>query len=389
MLISNLKNILFLICFIYIATYSQEKANLSAPETLALNFDSKLKKISNKKLLDFAHSVKENPGDVLSIVSDFYTQICQSPENRTVYAYAKSPLLNAKKCWAYVGLSRKVNGKIYLPHVYAALEKMHKPIDPEHNPVEMKEIHEEYLATLTDHPLLAQKAATLFEKEWACASVQLDLAAHQLEVAQLHDKFNEQKKKLFLSEQNDITLARFEVNLDKKFLLLRQAIYAILYQEKMSTLNKNVIAIIVQHIKTNSLEDLQTCLIGFPLPSMNALCKIQNKEGNGLLHHICLSSELSDQQKYMAINFLTEISNLYEGQELHINEHNNEGKTPLDLVDDTNTMLKKYLYCCGAEHALPKVTSLKKSYDTPPSTPNVAFEVKSKRIVTFQHDKTS
>lgn len=385
--ITNLKNIPFLICFIYIATYSQEKAALPAPAALALNFHFKLKKISNKQLLDFAYSVKENPGNILNTVSDFYTQVCQSPKNRTVYAYAKSPLLNARKCWAYIGLSRKVNEKIYLPHVHAVLEKMSQPIDPEHNPAQMKEIHEEYLATLTDHPVLTQKAAALFAKEWACVSVRLDLVAHHLELAQLHREFTEQKQRLYLSEQNDSALARLELDLDRKFSLLRQAMYAIDYQKKISALHKNVFAVIAQHIKTNSLEDLQNCLIGFPLPSMNTLCKTQNKAGNGLLHHICLSSELSDQQKQIAVTFLSEIGDQSEDQGLYINEHNKEGKTPLDLVDNAHTLLKECLLRLGGQHSLPKVSTLRKSFDTPPSSPDCM--VKLQRTVSFQQDKTN
>lgn len=356
---------------------AQEKLS-SAADTLKIKFENKYKEYANQKLLAFAHSIRKSPELFLDSVTTFYSQTCQAPENRTWLAYLQSPVLNLQKTLAYFNVSREVNKRVYTPYIETIIEKLNTPIDSTlATPDEvqnMRTAQEENLATLANHPVLNKQASLLFAQEWPFYSVRFDLEAHKSKLEKLKESFEIHKQQLSLAEQNDINLEKFSIRLEQKINALNRAIQIITYRETIKTIIKNPLTFIIHHIKNNCLlEELEKYKVAFPLTYINDSFKSQNPDGNSLLHEICINSELSDQQKESAIRFLEENG-------IHINEHNKEGKTPLDLLKkETDTKVKQILIDLGGQNSLPKVTSLKKSYDTPPASPQpkqVTFEIK-------------
>lgn len=366
--------LLILTCNILVA---QEKL-FSAADTIKIKFENEYKEQVNRKLLTFAHSLGKNPELVLNMVATFYSQTCQAPENCTWLAYLQLPVLNLQKTLAYFNLSRKVNKHVYAPYVETIIEKLNTPIDSTlATPGEVQDMRtaqEENLATLADHPVLNEQASLLFAQEWPYYSVRFDLEAHKSILEKLKESFETHKQQLALMEQNDINLETFNIRLEQKINALNHAIQIITYKEAIKTIIKNPLAFIMHHIKNNCLlEELEKYKVAFPLTYINDFFKSHNPDSNSLLHEICTNLELSDQQKIKAIR-------LFEENGIHINEHNKDGKTPLDLLKkDTDHKIRQILIDLGGQHSLPKVISLKKSYDTPPASPQpkqVTFESK-------------
>lgn len=369
---TQLKKIVLLIGFAQCAALAQENAIVQTPDALARKFEAEFKKTTNEKFLAFAGSVGKNPEIFLSTVSIFYSQTCQSLENRTWYAYLRHPYLNFQKSIAYLSLSRSVNQQVYTPHVKTVIERMSRPIDlslatsTEHQ--DMRDAQIDCLATLTDHPALAQKAAALFAQQWAFNSVLMDLTSQQENLKALKEAFEHDKQKqLALSEQNDNEVVKLKKRIKQNIYSLTRAIDAIAYRQEINEINQDPLAFILQRIRNKCLKDaLKKCEHAFSTEEINKLFKAKNDRGNGLIHELCISSELSDDQKEYGIRILE------EQYGININEYNTEGKTALDLIDldPKNNATKQVLRVLGGEKSLPKVASLKKSFDTPPSSPD-------------------
>lgn len=382
MLTIKLKNVLIFVCFAACSIYTQEKP--SCPNALIIKYKAEFNKKANQKLFALADTMKANPNYFLDNVFDFYTQMYQLPQNHTIFAYAQSPVLNFKKCCAYLRLAHKINEQIFYPHVNAIIEKMSTPLDPSHSQ-EFRDSQLEHLATLADDPFLNEQASDLFIKEWPFESIRIELEMHKSNLEALKVKFENEKQKLSLSEQNDISLERFTLKLTNNINVLNRTAQIIEHRKFLKKICTNPFAFITQCIQEDYLEEtLERYTLLFPVKDQNELCKSLHPQGHGLLHEICLSTKLSTEQKITAIQILE------KHDDIHINEHTVQGKTPLDVLSFTqeNEAVRHILVSLGAQHALPKVISLKKSYDTPPSTPDITFDVRLKRTVSFQHDKT-
>lgn len=357
---------------------AQEKQTLTAPDALAKKFEAKFQETTKVKLLTFAQSVGKNPEIFLDNVPTFYSNTCQAAENRTCGAYMSSSLLNLKKSLAYICLSRSVNLQVYSCYVEEVLGRMNRPIDSTlETSSETKQMHDiqlQCLATITDHPALKQKAARLFAQEWALKSVQMDFTALAESFRGLESAFKNERQKLSLSEQNDNSLDTFNTKLTKTINTLNRAAEIITHKKTVKQIIKNPFGYIFDCIKDNSLEkeleEMQKLLL---IDTINELCKAQNL-GNGLLHLICSSVELTSEQKQQAISILK------KKHEMLINESNDFGKTPLDV--NVTPSIKDFLIGLGAKNAL-------LHYDTPPASPangnNVPKKNKSLRV-SFQQD---
>lgn len=358
---------------LYCALNAQEKKIVTAPDALVHKFEAQLNQAVNKKMLAFAQSAGTNPECYLSSVSAFYTQTCQSPENRTWKAYLHSPALNLQKSIAYLQLSRTINQQIYGPHVASFLEKITAP-EREISCPNKQEMYEIHVATFADDPVLKRKAAATFANQWAYKSVQMDLEAYVGGLKSLKDAFEKEKeKKLTLSEQTDSSLDAFSTQLNNNINSLRRAAELISHRALVQKIIANPFAVILGYIRKNNLEEkLKTLQSFFPFDDMNGLCKAQNN-GNGLLHLICNAKELAPETKNDAISIL---KNQYDAL---INETNAAGHTLLDLTEEP--AVKNHLIALGARKTLPR-------YDTPPASPiNASKPKKDKNLkVSFTQD---
>ncbi len=209
----------------------------------------------------------------------------------------------------------------------------------------------------------------------------MDLAARAKQLTLLKESFESEKGKLSLAEQNDTKLAKLSEKFQQSINLVNRAAALINTRALIKKLNNDTHSYVVKHIykhdlekKLNKYKDLVS------VEHINSLFKSQNDQGNGLLHVICQDNHLSDAQKEYAVTVL-------EDSGLHINEHNNNGETPLDLIETTQSRITQLLRRLGAEHSLVKIDSLKKSYNTPPCSPGTESEKKSKKMVTFEHEQ--
>lgn len=368
-----------------VITGQEKKAVMPAPTLLAQKFEAHQNQMGNDRLLFLAQMLNKDPFFFLPSVERFYEQSCQAKENRSLIAFLRTPCLNVQKIVAYMRLARTVNQQVYQPHINAVLEQMSSHIEPlaaqQDGIDKMRDAQAEYLANLADHPLLAKQAHELFASEWAYTSVGMDLAAHAKQLHLLKESFESEKQKLSLAEQNDTKLAKLSEKFQQSIKLLNRAAALINARALIKKLNNDTRSYVVKHIykhdlekKLNKYKDLVS------VEHINSLFKSQNDQGNGLLHVICQDNHLSDAQKEYAVTVL-------EDSGLHINEHNNNGETPLDLIETTQSRITQLLRSLGAEHSLVKIDSLKKSYDTPPCSPGTESEKKSKKMVTFEHEQ--
>lgn len=383
----RLKILVFLLSTAYSPLYCQEKTTSTTPPVaLAQKFEAEYEKNVNAKALTFANSLGKNPLYFLDVVSSFYTQTCHSPQNRTLYAYAKSPILNFRKCLAYFNLSRSVNARVFSPYVEEIIAKMSTTLDPSQFGTQtLQDAHMEHLATLADHPILNQRAERLFKQEWEFESVQMDLESEETKLTSLQSKFDAEKEKLLLVEQTDGALVKINASLKKSINSLNRASQIISKRDALKKIIGNPYEFIFKCITNNCLEqELKKVKNVFSIDNLNEFYKSQHAQGNGLLHEICLDKQLSLAQKQSTIQFL-------ENHGIHLNEHNAQRMTALDLVKNIPALSPLYqlLIDMGGQHSLPAVITLKKSFDTPPPSPDVVFEVKLKRTVSFQQDKTN
>lgn len=351
--------------FTFISLTGQER---NSPSDLLKQYEEIYQKRSNANLLSFSLLAKENPVFFLETIPSFYAHQAQ---NQSWNAYIQSPLLKIKKALAYAQLSRTINQQVYGQYANEIMYKMNQPIPEFISATDGVEIHEWYeqkLATLTDDPQLAQQASTQFSREWPFHVLPIDLESYKNKLAELHQDFENQKQQLTLAEQHDGGLEKFKFKLESEHYALDRAIRAIVHRDTITHIQRNPLAFIIEHIKLRNLaQELKTCTKVFPLKMINTLLKGQHKNGNGLLHEVCINSELTSDQKIYAVYILENHVNDHDG--ININEHNNTGKTPLDLIERTkeNEPIRNALISLGAQHSLPKVTQIKKSnsYSTP------------------------
>lgn len=364
---------------------AQEKKCLhGAPSRLTKSYETKLKQTVKSHLLSFAQSPTQNPELFLDTVVPFYLQTCQSQEHRTLMAYARMFCLNRQKVFAYLQLMRAVNQRVYQPHIDTVIARMSKSLDPQHMEPEeskkMQDVQMEYLAHPADHPALEKEAQEIFKQEWAHTSVSMDLEAHAQQLQDIKNLLESDKAKLSLSEQNDCSLENLGKKIERYINTLTRAAHLINGRNQIKELITDMPAFILNHITNQDLkEKINEYKEFMPVERMNEIFKSHHPEGYGLLHFICQKEDLSHAQKEYAIRILEE-----EG--LHINDHNFRNKTPLDLVAADNTDLAQLLIELGGQHSLKKITSLKKSYDSPPSSPDQASREPLKRSVTFKLD---
>lgn len=372
--------LILIVCFTHNIMVALEKRRpLSAPTLLLKKFETKENQMATDRLLCLAQTLTKNPFFYLPSVETFYEQSCQTKENRSLIGFMRTPCLNLQKIFAYMSVARTVNQQVYQPHVHAVLEQMSRQIEPQvgNQDNKLHDVQMEYLLNLTDHPVLKKKAQELFASEWAYTSVSIDLAAHVKQLILLKESFESEKQKLSLAEQNDNSLAKLSKKFEQNITLMMRANSLISARKHIKKLNNNTRSYLVKHIHKHDLEKkLNKYKDVVSVEQINTLLKSQNDQGNGLIHVICQDEHLSHEQIEYAIAVL-------EDYGLHINEHNNNGKTPLDLVGDSQSPIAQVLRRLGAEHSLAKVNSLKKSYDTPPSSPDEKSVIHSK-MVTFK-----
>ncbi|GMU19079.1 MAG: hypothetical protein AMXMBFR12_02710 [Candidatus Babeliales bacterium] len=365
MMLTSTHKIFFLLIFTQGILTSQEKL-FNQADALLIKYKNKYEElVKHNKLLAFAQSVGKNPAIFLSSITPFY-------KKRSWWTSISSPFYSLKKLALYCSTARSINKAVYLPEAFSILTDANEP----KTPWLTQEGHDqcvEKLETLAYSPELKKQATQKFNEEWPFLSVRLDLTSLQLELADLYNEFSIEKNKLCISEQTDNRFETFKAKCDKHIDLLRRAIYAISCKKDIAALNENAFAALFQLIKRNGTLEEESYMIAFPLEQVNVLYKTQNPDSNGLLHEICINSELSDQQKESTIRFLEE-------KGIHVNDHNKDGKTPLDLLkQDPENKIRQVLIDLGGQNSLPKVNSLRKSYDTPPASPQpkqVTFESK-------------
>jgi hypothetical protein len=338
----------------------------------------------NPKLLAFSKSVSTNPAFFLDTVWAYYSQTCQSPENCSWWAYVKSPVLNSTKLFRYLILSHSIHKKVYSARAGEILEKMNGPLDPEFvQGSDAQEIHDRYLdllATVSDDAILSKTAKNIFEKEWPFYSVHADLESQKNILEGLKQQLTQQMELLTLSEQNDTALENCTTQLEKDINSLNHAAQTVWKREEIKKVCSNPLGFLVSSIKQNSLKkDLEKLGVAFSVEAINNHYKAANN-GLPLTHALCLSPDLTTQEKQTSLALLLEETGIY------INEHNQERKTILDYIPVTDP-LYDFLISHGAKTSIflgSKTKScLKNSYDTPPSSPGAKSVIECK-MVTFK-----